>query len=249
MANENLIDQSLAAFFGVFAAFLLEALRRWWADKRLQRAAGNEAVFALAQMYQMTVGMNRQQFTVQIEESKKVKGREPNYSEFLPMEMADTNVLHPRFESLGFLLSSNDPDLLNRLSVACQEFDALLSAMRQLNLAQNEWQRIYASILQQFSGDLKLEQIEPLVGPYLTFRLQSLVYSLQQRLPESSEQLRVVGRQLTEALSLNFPFGAVSQFDHIERNRPFDVPSSARRPRTWRLFVRAAFRLGRRKIW
>lgn len=246
MADQSLLDQSFAAFFGALAAFLLEALRRWRSERREKWMAGNAAVFALAQMYSLVVGLHRQQFLDQIERFKKERGREPNYSEFLPLEVGKNEVMRPRLDDLGFLLRSYDPDVLNRLSVVIQRYDVLINAMHQLNHAQNQWQQAYAKILNDYAGDLRVEQIEDLIGPYLTVRLQMLVQSLQQVLPDCAKELKTVGEQLSEALSFAFPTRMVSKFEHIERNDPTELPPSMKRPSLWRRCLRSMSRAIRR---
>lgn len=237
--------ECLAAFLGALAAFLLEAWRRWRSDTREQWMAGNEAVFALAQMYSLVVGIHRQQFEEQIARFKREHGRDPNYSEFLPMEVGESDVMRPRLDALGFLLRSHDPDVLNRLAVVRQQFDVFMHSMRQLNEAQNQWQQSFARVLEQHPSDLKLEQIEDYIGPYLTVRLQTLVQSLQQGLPECAKDLKMVGEQLSESLSFSFPAKMISRFAHIERTGPV-LPPGVKKPKLWRRCVRAISRVLRR---
>ena len=66
-----------AALFGALAAFLLEALRRWAADRKHQLAAGNEAVFALAQMHRLATAIYNQAYLDRAAEVRWSQKREP----------------------------------------------------------------------------------------------------------------------------------------------------------------------------
>ncbi len=242
--------ECIAAFLGACAAFLMEALRRWWSDRRDTLAAGNEAVFALAQMFAHITNVYNQQFVEQAKVFREMANREPNYAEILPLELGD-GVARLRFERLGFLLRSHDPDLLNRLAAADSNFGVLTKVIERRNEAQVQWQRATAAVFaQNLSGSpIPFETLERLVGMDLSFRLKNMTEELQRRLPECSKELRSAGQQLTRVLSLVFPMGRVNSFIHVERENAVTPPSGIPKPPLWRRFIRGIVRLMRTKIF
>ncbi len=241
--------ECIAAFVGALAAFALAAIAQRRTDKRAQWMAGNEAIFALAQMSSVVIGLNRQQFDDQIGYSKEVRGREPNYTEFWPVEAGTGDVLRPRLDALGFLLQSHNPDLLNRLAVVVQTFDVMMKVMDQLHLAQNQFQQALATQLPNLPGTVTLTALEDLLSPYLMARLKALVEGAQAGLPDCAKELQEIGKQLSEAMSYSFPARKTASFELIERERPTQVPTSAGKPRLWRRVVRVLSRLGRKKVF
>lgn len=253
MVDESIIDklgsaitstESLAAFLGVFAAFSLEALRRWRSERLARLAAGNEAVFALSQMYSYAIEMYRQQFEEQVERFKTKREREPNYSEFWPVEGDAADVARLRIDCLGFLLRSHDPDLLNRLATVNQWFGVMAGNMNQLRSAQHGWQQaVEKAFRETFIGDtISLEQMEDLVGPYLSVRLKRLTEGLRQELPQCANQIKTVGEQLSEVLSFMFPTKGVSRFGALDRKDATTLPPDITMPSRWRRCVRAITR-------
>lgn len=241
--------ESIAAFTGALAAFALAAIGKWFANRRAEWMAGNEAIFAVAQMYSQIVGLSRQQFDEQIEHSKKTRGREPNYTEFLPVEVGEGDVLRPKLEELGFLLQTYDPDLLNRLAVVIQKFDVMMHVMRQLNLTQNQFQQAFAALLVHFSGGVTLTALEDNLSPYLMSRLKALVEGARTGLPDCAADLKEIGKQLGETIAYSFPTRRVAKFEAIEREQPTQVPTTAGKPRIWRKVVRFLSRIGRKKVF
>jgi hypothetical protein len=241
--------ESVAAFAGALSAFALAATGKWLANRRVEWMAGNEAIFAIAQMYSLIVGLKRQQFDEQIDRFTREKGREPNYTEFLPVEGGAGDVLRPKLDALGFLLQSHDPDLLNRLAIVVQKFDVMMNAMRELSVTQNQFQQALEARLPNLPGGITLPALEDNIGPYIMTRLMMMVEATRTGLPDCATDLEEIGKQLSDTISYSFPLWRVSKFEAIERERPTEVPSTAGKPRVWRRVVRFFSRIGRKKIF
>lgn len=242
--------EALAAFLGAFAAFLLEAIRRWRSDRLAELAAGNEAVFALSQMCTMTTNINNQLFVDRIAEFTKTMGRAPSYIEFLPMHAGNTDLMRLHMDKLGFLLNTYDPDILNRIASCDRDFAVLMGVMEQRNHAHIEWQQKSSHAMAKlFTAQIEvpITQMEQLVGMDLSYRLRAFTEHLQEGLPRCAEDLKSAGEQLTKVLAMTFPTRRVASFVNIPR-----VESAIRapnvKPRLWRRCVRACYRVTQTQI-
>lgn len=239
----------LAAFFGAFTAFLLEAMRRWRSDRLANLASGNEGVFALAQMYTMVTNINNQMFVDRIPEVTKLLGRPPDYVEFLPMHAGNTQSMRLRVDKLGFLLDTYDPDILRRIASCDGDFAVLMDTLEQRNQAHVEWQQRSAQAAAGlFTGQpITLGQLKEAVGLDLSLRLRAYTENLQQGLPQCAENLKSAGGQLTKVLAMTFPTRRVNSFVEAKRtNAVLPVPNV--KPRLWRRFVRGCYRVARIQI-
>lgn len=242
--------EALAAFLGAFAAFLLEAIRRWRSDRLAELAAGNEAVFALSQMCTITTNVNNQLFVDRITEFTKTMGRAPGYIEFLPMHAGNTESMRLRMDKLGFLLNTYDPDILNRIASCDRDFSVLMDVIEQRNQAHVEWQqRSSHAIAKLFTGqtEFPFEQLEQAVGMDLSYRLRAFTEHLQEGLPRCAEHLKLAGDQLTKVLAMTFPTRRITSFVQAKRSNS-GLPTSNENPRLWRRFVRACYRVARIQI-
>ncbi len=253
IVNAIISTEGIAAFFGALggalAAFFLEALRRWRAERVTQIAAGNEAIFALSQMYARAVGIYQQQFIDRAKFFREQEKRDPNYAEILPIEQGRT-IIRIQLDRLGFLLRSHDPDLLNRLVTVDTHFDVLMQVIEKRNTTQVEWQKASATaIASHFLGQtIPFEILENLIGIDLSFRLKHMTEALQQQLPECAENLKTVGKQLTDALLWIFPTGRINSFIDSGRRIASPIPTNVLRPRLWRRMVRCIVKLARKPI-
>jgi hypothetical protein len=238
--------ECLAAFLGAFAAFLLEALRRWRSDRLAQLAAGNEAMFALSQMYTYVVNVRDQLFIDRETELLPILGRQPHYFEYLPIEIAPEDVGRIKLDTIAYLFRSHDPDLLNRLAGGDREFSMMMKTIIQRNAAQYEFQRRTTEIelqLKQAGAPLTIPNVEHAMGADRVATLKHLTAVLKEGLPRCGEDLVVLMKQLHDVLSLQFPTQPVTGFDPV--SRPHGVsepPKEAKAPR-WRLIVRVLYRL------
>ena len=242
--------EALAAFLGAFAAFGLEAIRRWRADRLADLAAGNEAVFALSQMFTHASNIYHQQFVAYAQAFKEQNGHEPNYAQILPMEISSGQVPRLQLEKLGFLLRSHDPDVLNRLAVTALDFDVLMNLLDRRNTAHLEWQRESAGVFADpaVPDPVPFELLEQRIGVHRSFLLRHMTDGLKQRLPECSTNIERIGKQLTEVLTLVFPTRQVSRFERRERQDAVASPPSTAKARRWRRMVRALVKLSRTPV-
>jgi hypothetical protein len=233
--------ECLAAFLGVLAAFLLEAIRRWRADRLAELAAGNEAIFALCQMFTHTANINNQMFVAHSAEFRDKSGRHPTYAEILPMQVSADRVLRLQLDRLGFLLRSHDPDVLNRLATTALDFDVLMKLLEERNAQHLEWQRESARALAtpHLPDPVPFEMLEQLVGIHRSFLLRHMTDGLRERLPECAENLERISKQVTDAVSLMFPTRRTYRFERRERSDAVAPPPATSKGRLWRRCVRA----------
>ena len=242
--------EALAAFLGACAAFLLEALRRWRSDRLTNLAAGNEAVFALSQMYTLVTNLHNQMFVDRIPEVRKVLGRDPTYIEFLPIEAGSDDIIRVPLDRLGFLLRSYEPDILNRVAACAREFGVLMRLLTQRNLAHVQWQQASGQVYARMpvGTELTIGQLENAVGLDLSYRLRMMTEHLHMGLANCAGDLKLVADQLTYTLSMTFPTQRVSHFEAIPREKGMQLPAAARPPRLWRRIVRECFNLARTPV-
>lgn len=242
--------ECLAAFLGALAAFWLEAIRRWRADRLSELSAGNEAIFALCQMFTHTANINNQMFVAHAEEFRDKSGRDPNYAEILPMQVSADRVLRLQLDKLGFLLRSHDPDVLNRLAVTALDFDVMMKLLEDRNALHLEWQRESARALAtpNLLDPVPFEQLEQLVGIHRSFLLRHMTDGLRERLPECAANLERIGKQVHDALSLMFPTRRTYRFERHERPDAVAAPPSTAKPRLWRRCVRAIAKALRKPV-
>jgi hypothetical protein len=225
-----------SALFGALAAFLLEALRRRAADRKYELAAGNEAVFALAQMHTLATLIFNQQFKDREIEVRRSQHREPIYFEFLPMVVPWNASIKLPLDRLGFILASYHPDLLNRLAAVDREFAAVLQTVTERNIQHGEFRRRFVD-LPKSSETIRPELIEKLVGVDVCEPLRTTTEALRRGLPRCAEHARLAGKQLSEMLSYHFPLGRISRFTPIVRTTAVDAPEVT--APAWRRAVRS----------
>jgi hypothetical protein len=236
-----------AAFFGALSAFLFEAYRSWRSDRHKDLVAGNEAIFALSQMYTHATNINNQLFKDRAKLVQQLAGRDPFYFEFMPMEIAAEQVPRVQLDRLLFLLRSHAPDLLNRLAGIDREFGVIMKFLEHRNEAQKEFQRKTNDAWVPDLRGATLGQLQELAGPELCQRLEKMTENLRMGLPTCASDLMAMTKQVTDVLKFEFPFSIVAGFDPIERDSGFAVLEDEK-PRTWRRLVRWLSRLARKPI-
>jgi hypothetical protein len=229
-----------AAFWGAVTAFALEAMRRWRSERRHQAAAGNQAVFVLAQMYITLASLQRTLIDDRAQLLRNLEGREPHYFEYQAMSLWWNPDMRLPMDRLGFLLKSYDPDLLNRMSSIEHSFFTILDTLEKRTAAHLEFTGA-ASL--RFGAHLpRPAELEEAVGPDLSLRLRGLTESLLQHLPATLPLVSKIAGQISETLGLVFP---LTRFIGMEPTiQPFTAerPPSAVPP-TWRRLVRQAGRV------
>lgn len=181
-----------AALFGALSAFLLEALRRWFADRGKKLAAGNEAVFALAQMHTLATLIYNQSFLDRGAFIEKEAHRAPHYFEYLPMALPWNASVKLPIDRLGWILGSYHPDILNRLAAMDRAFASLILGVTERNDQQREFhRRLMALPVAQVPRPLELT--EKMIGIDLCFTLRQSTEALRRDLPVCAEHASAVG--------------------------------------------------------
>jgi len=212
-----------AALFGALAAFLLEALRRWAADRKHELAVGNEAVFALAQMHTLATLFFNQVFKDREAEVRSFQKRDPVYFEYLPFGLPWNAAVKVPLDRLGFVLGSYHPDLLNRLAAVDREFASCVETIVERNAQHREFQRRHV-LLPATSGTRSVAIMEEMIGVDLCSQLKHSTEFLKRNLPRCAKDALSVGQQLTEMLSYHFPTGRITRFTPISRTTAIDAP-------------------------
>jgi hypothetical protein len=228
-----------AAFWGAVTAFALEAMRRWWSERRHQAAAGNQAVFVLGQMYITLANLQKTFIDDRVELMRNAQGREPHYFEYQAMSFWWNPDTRLPMDRLGFLLKSYDPDLLNRMSTVEHSFFTILDTLAKRTAAHLEFTGVAS---ETFGAQLpRPQELENAVGPDLSLRLRGLTESLLQHLPATIPLVSKIAGQVSETLGLVFP---LSRFIGMEPTiQPFTAERQASAvPPKWRRLVRQAGR-------
>lgn len=225
-----------AALFGALAAFMLEAMRRWLQDRRANLAAGNEAVFVMAQMYTVAKNAHQQLFEDRAKVVREGTGREPFYFEYLGADVVWNPSDHVQTSKLGFILRSHNPDVLNSVAAVDRAFFNLLGALEAHKRLQVEFQLRSASVVG--SGAAPLPVVEAAVGQPICLQLRDLTNFLQNDMPKDAQLIHEIARQLSETLTLIFPTGRVTRFQQVPR-RLAGTPVTGVKAAAWRRAVRA----------
>jgi hypothetical protein len=225
------------ALGGAVAAFLLEAIRRWAFDRKHELAAGNEAVFTLAQMHTLATLLFNQIFKDREATLREIQSREPFYFEYLPMGVPSSAAIKVPLDRLGFILASYHPDLLNRLAAVDREFASVLETLAERNRQQRDFQRRHVELLKSTPAGVAPHILEQLIGADLCSQLKANTDFLKRNLPRCAEHALSAGSQLTEMLSYHFPVGRITNFAPIPRTTAVEAPAVT--GPAWRRAVRA----------
>lgn len=228
-----------AAFFGALAAFILEAFRRYREDRRKDLAAGNQAITVLAQMYSVLRNVNDQAYVGRAKEIREKLNRDALYLEYQPLGIGWNPQTQLPMSRLGFLLKSHDGDILNRLALVERAFLTILDTNLRRNDVHVRFQERARSVLIP-GNEMRLQELEDLVGVDLALQLKQLTEHLLSDVPRTRDDLLSLSTQLRGVLDMEFPTGRTVGF------KPFDVPyegvaapPDAHKAAWWRRVVRA----------
>lgn len=228
-----------AAFWGAVTAFALEAMRRWWSERRHQAAAGNQAIFVLMEMYITLANLQKKLIDDRVELMRNDLGRDPHYFEYQAMSIWWNPDTRLPMDRLGFLLKSYDPDLLNRMSTIEHSFFTILDALTKRTAAHLEFTGVASA---RFGAQLpRPRELEDAVGPDISRRLRGLTEELLEHLPETIPRISKIASQLNETLGLVFPLSRFIGMDATIQPFTADRPTTAVPPK-WRRLVRKAGR-------
>ena len=147
----------IAAFVGAWYAYKLQLAHLEKERTKDQVEAGNRAIFELGRTYNKFNAI-KQQF---IEEHRNNSAR---HVLILPMA-GDIEALEFNFDSLSFLVDSEDPNLLGKLAMFEQEVASTLGVIEQRSHMHVEVVQPAVESLEQKTGELMLvEQIEKELG-------------------------------------------------------------------------------------
>ncbi len=247
MSDSSLYGEFGAAFFGAIAAFALEATRRWREDRNKDLAAGNEAIFVLAQMYSVIRNAYDQGFVARAEFVKRNLNRAAVYVEYQPLDVAWNPNLTVPMSRLGFLLGSHDPDILNRISLVERAFLSMIETNLHRNDVHVRFQELSRPHLTRDAA-MPGHQLEELVGMDVVLQLKQLTHSLLSDLPVTRDNLLSVASQLSGILSSEFPIARVAGFKPAEVPiEGIGAPPKTRKAAAWRRLLRAAVNWWRRQ--
>jgi hypothetical protein len=225
-----------AALFGALAAFLLEAMRRWIQDRKHKIAAGNEAVFAMAQMHSLATLINNQMFEDRKVQVRKVMEREPLYFEFLPMPLPPDIWSKMGLDRLGFILATYNPNLMSKLAGFERGFSALMHFVERRNAQHEEFQQRRVA-LPHPDAPVQQAHLEKMIGIDLCAQLRQSTEELMKGLPKAAADAVELGKQLSATLSFVFPLARISRFTPTDRQRSISAGPDPVAP-LWRRLVR-----------
>jgi len=225
-----------AALGGAGAAFLLEAMRRWWADNSKKQASINMALLSLSQMYTVLKNYHDQVFVDARPALEKELGHDPPPFYYKAAIGTGDQQLRIKYEELGSLLRSYDPDVLSRLLAAERCYLSGRALMDEHALLHREFQRRAAADPSTATAST-IGAIKGIVGPDLYGQLEATVEGLQEGLPKDYATISTVGRQVREVARMQFPVRRFVGFNPIERTDVVDI-SVVGKPASWRMALR-----------
>ncbi len=226
-----------AALFGALAAFLLEALRRRWADNTRRQAAINLALLSLAQMYTVMRNYHDQVFIAGREALMKQIPGEPPVWAYQPAHGLTDLQLRLDYEALGVFLQSHDPDLLHRVLAAERIYHGAHFQMLEHLKLHREFQRRLAETRAPEEFNAPSQPLEDIVGPDLLGQLTSIATSLRDKTSGDLQQVLAATNQLRDVARAHFPTRMFLGIDVVSPKDATKPPSHIRKPRLWRRFV------------
>ena len=231
------------AFAGAITAFALGSFGKWRAAANAKRAAGNLAIFTLADMYSEAKVMHEAVFVAQRTELERLLRREPRYFEYRPVMDLRTQLPSLDVEGLGFLVDSTDPDILMRLLVARNDFATMLRVADVHEKLHLEHQRQVAQSDHRGKIPYRIEEISAVSRPDLIAQLEATIQTLEARLQELVEALPKLMEDLRTVLSYVLPTRSFLEFIPGDRGRLSQGRSIAVKPVLWRRAARYVRRL------
>jgi hypothetical protein len=236
-----------AAFFGAVAAFALEAIRRWREERRKELRAGNEAIFVLSQMYSVMRNFHQQAIVDRAAFVRQGVGREPKYLEYIPFAIAWNPQTVLPISSLGFLLESHEPDVLNRLAQVERAFLSVLEVNVRRSQVHVQFQERARAVLGP-AQEMPSDELEAKVGFDLAMQLQQFTAHMLEDVPRTRDGLLEMGKQLRSVLELEYPLGRIVGFTPFDNPvEGLSPPTNLRRPSLWRRWLRTIVNLKRRR--
>ena len=236
------------ALVGALAAFLLEALRRWYTDNTRRQATINLALLSLTQMYTVMKNYHDQVFVDRRATLALQLGREPHLFEYMPRSGIAEQQLRLDFEGLGVLLRSHDPDVLNRLLAAERTFLATRYKMLEHVRLHQEFQRRIAEARVPEAVPINPRDI---VGPDLYAQLRDIATSLRDEAPADMQQILAAAEQLRGVATIHFPTRRFVGFQVVRRKDATMPPASLAAPKCWRRALHSLVQSFRRRsaVW
>lgn len=242
------IATAVGAVTGVIIAYLLENYRSWRRRRRDQYEGVLRALSSLAQMHNNADNGKTQFIDEQFTRIRNSTNRNPLAIEFQPI-VGDFS--HPqRFDvgSLTFMLTSHDPDLLNRMLVLESKYLALASLQPLHTAAHSEFQTVWDALERASPPDHSDEQKLAQVSKALIGRVETLVQGLSRDYPVVVRETMDMHHELREFASFYFPTAKLIRL--ARKDEEPSVPQLQRRPALWRRVLRwcARFLRGTRDV-
>lgn len=230
------------ALAGAIAAFTLGALVQWRGRVNARRSAGNLAIIALAEMYSEAKAISDAIFG-QIPELTRILRRPPRTYEL--RAAMDAKTVPPPFdiEQLGFLADSHDPDILLRLIVVKNDFEAMLKTVANHERLQLELQRRMGIVSAQSRLPPSTDDVPKVAGMDVIMQLEATVKGLQSTLPDLVDGLQRVGDDLRKVLLYQLPWSTFLRFVPQDRSKLSEAKLHAVKPALWRRLIRRMRRL------
>jgi hypothetical protein len=227
-----------SALFGALAAFLLGVLATWWTSIRAKRTAGNLALMALAQMYEL---LESARLYFLIDEPNRVRaqfGHDPVTFHLrgligFPRELPTVSP-----ESLGFLVDSHDPDVIARILSVERSFISVIEVIRRHEQRHGQLQLAINAAEPTGRLPMTLEQLVGTIGAQPFVEIDNTVVELQKIIPETSEGVFRVMGQLRAALRYQFPLFGFIRVAPSGRRTLGALPPNTEKPATWRRILR-----------
>ena len=189
----------LAAFIGASYAFKLQSDKEKRDISRANIVAGNLAVFNLIQKVNTLLDYQKQVI-------EPTRGKISAFIEMQPTLQLLKDDIQLDLDSLAFLLSSDDPNLLGELSVEKSRFRRAIDAINersQLHLGQVQPILEQAGVVE--GADYTTQQIEKALGTRLYVTMHQATDQVIDHVDSTIVSLQEAGAKLADMLKMLYP--------------------------------------------
>lgn len=240
MATFFSTPQFWATLLGAATAFLLGMVATWRTNTRVKRDAGNLALISMSQMYSIIENLRYHFLIEEPATAAKNSQRAEPYTFMLRVTMGlPDQPPSIDFKSLGFLVDSHDPDVLNRLLVVERQFRSTLDLVHRHAVLHKELQEKLSALDPTGRAPIPLGSLIEKCGVRIFIEIDDIVEELQAHLGETRDFILSVGSQLRYTLAMQFPSRRFVSFKPMHRSRLINEAPDVR-PRTWRRIARAS---------
>ena len=240
-ASSSWISPYWSTLFGALTAFLLGMIANWLKDNREKRTAGNVALMTLSQMCSLTDNLSNHYVFDEPARAMRLTGRSAVSIMLRHLVAIPTELPRIDNDSLGFLVDSHDPDILNRLLFTERSFAQTIALVHSHSDLTKEFQSKMSADDPSGRRNIERDDVVRIAGAKLLIGIDDAVEQLRDLLPKTANDLYSIANQLSYALQMQFPMRAIARIARLPRNRFEAKPKGLPKPPIWRRVTRWIF--------